>query len=74
MVIDFRVSLNVEETHVEPSDIVFGDVDGVCIIPFAARDEVFRQALEKVRGENQVRTALQKGMTATQAFKRYGIL
>jgi regulator of RNase E activity RraA len=74
VVLDFRVPLNIEGTRVAPGDIVFGDIDGVCVVPVAACDEVFRRALEKVRGENQVRTALQSGMTAAEAFKQYGIL
>jgi regulator of RNase E activity RraA len=73
-VLDFRVPLNVEGIRVEPGDIVFGDIDGVCIVPAKVRDEVFRRAFEKVRGENQVRTALQTGMTAVEAFQQYGIL
>jgi regulator of RNase E activity RraA len=73
-VLDFRVPLDVEGTQIAPGDIVFGDIDGVCIVPAKARDEVFRRAFEKVRGENQVRTALQAGMTAVEAFRQYGIL
>jgi regulator of RNase E activity RraA len=74
IVLDFRVTLNIDGTRIEPGDTVFGDVDGVCIIPASARDEVIRRALEKVRGENRVRTALQAGMSAQEAFKQYGIL
>jgi regulator of RNase E activity RraA len=73
-VVDFRVVLDVEGTQVAPGDIVFGDVDGVCIVPARVRDDVFQQAFEKVRGENQVRTSLEAGMTAVEAFQRYGIL
>lgn len=73
-VLDFRVTLQIGQTCIAPGDVVFGDIDGVCIIPVQARDEVFRRALEKVRGENQVRAALQSGMSAGEAFKQYGIL
>lgn len=73
-VLDFRVPLDIGQTRIEPGDIVFGDVDGVCIVPAESCDDVFRQAFEKVRGENQVRTALRAGMTAVEAFKQYGIL
>jgi regulator of RNase E activity RraA len=73
-VVDFRVPLDVGDTHVDPGDIVFGDVDGVCVVPAKVRDEVFQRAFEKVRGENQVRTALLAGMTAAEAFQQYGIL
>jgi regulator of RNase E activity RraA len=73
-VIDFRVPLDIEGVRVAPGDVVFGDVDGVCIVPQHGIDEVFSRALEKIRGENQVRTALRAGMTAVEAFKKYGIL
>ena len=73
-VIDFRVQLDVEGTSVSPGDIIFGDIDGVCVVPALVRNDVFKQAFEKVHGENQVRTALQAGMTAVEAFKQYGIL
>jgi regulator of RNase E activity RraA len=73
-VLDFRVQLDVKGTCVNSGDIIFGDVDGVCVIPAMIRNDVFKQAFEKVRGENQVRTALQAGMTAVEAFKQYGIL
>ena len=73
-VVDFRVQVDVEGTSVSPGDIIFGDIDGVCVIPALVRNDVFKQAFEKVHGENQVRSALQAGMTAVEAFKQYGIL
>ena len=73
-VVDFRTPIQIQGIRVEPGDIVFGDVDGVCIVPSLAADEVFNKALEKVRGENQVRNALRAGMSARQAFHSYGIM
>jgi regulator of RNase E activity RraA len=66
-VIDFRVPLEIGGVRVEPGDVVFGDLDGVCIVPAPAVDEAFNRALEKVRGEQLVRTALEAGMTAVGA-------
>jgi regulator of RNase E activity RraA len=73
-VLDFRVSLTIDGTQIKPDDIVFGDLDGVCIVPQDVTDDVFCRALDKVRGENQVRASLRAGMTAVEAFKQYGIL
>lgn len=73
-VIDYRVSLEVGTVRVEPGDIVFGDIDGVCIIPRAAEEEAFTRALEKARGEKLVLKAIQGGMSASEAFKTYGIM
>ena len=59
---------------VRPGDLVFGDVDGVVVIPREAEQEVVRRALEKVSGENQSRDALQRGEKLADVFRRLGIL
>lgn len=59
---------------VKPGDLVFGDVDGVVVIPQQAEQEVVRRAIEKVRGENQSREALQRGEKLADVFRRLGIL
>jgi regulator of RNase E activity RraA len=74
MVTDFRIEINIEGTRILPGDIVFGDLDGVCIIPRQIEEEVIRRALEKTAGEHVVKKALQAGMSACDAFEKYGIL
>ncbi len=59
---------------VRRGDLVFGDVDGVVVIPQEAEQEVVRRALEKVAGENQSRDALQRGEKLRDVFRRLGIL
>jgi regulator of RNase E activity RraA len=73
-VIDFRVPLEIGGVRLEPGDLVFGDLDGVCIIPRAAEEEVVRKALEKASQESVLERALREGMSATEAFARYGIM
>ena len=73
-VIDFRVPIEIQGVRIEPGDIVFGDVDGVCVVPQAAEVEVMTKALEKARGEKLVRKAIEEGMSATEAFRTYGIM
>jgi regulator of RNase E activity RraA len=73
-VIDFRVPLEIGGIRVMPKDIVFGDLDGVCVIPRAAEEEVFRRALEKVQKENLVGRAIEGGMSAQEAFKKFGVM
>ena len=55
-------------------DIVFGDRDGVLIVPKDAETDVFNAALEKVRGEKTVEEAIRGGMSAVEAFKTYGVM
>lgn len=73
-VIDFRVPIEIGGVKIFPGDIVFGDVDGVCIIPQVAEQEVFVKSLEKARGEKLVRNAIEAGMSAVDAFRKYGIM
>jgi regulator of RNase E activity RraA len=61
-------------TVVEPGDLVFGDIDGVVVIPRAVEVEVIDAALEKVRGENKVREAIIGGMSTREAFDRFRIM
>lgn len=73
-VVAYRSRLTVGDVAVDPGDIVFGDRDGVCVVPRQCEEEVFVRALEKARGERTVRLALEAGMSAREAFAKYGIL
>jgi len=59
---------------VAPGDVVFGDVDGVVVVPQSREREVLDLALAKVRGENDTRDALLRGETLASVFARLGIL
>jgi regulator of RNase E activity RraA len=73
-VVDFRCPLEVEGVWITPGDLVFGDQDGVVIVPQKHEKETISAALEKARGEKLVRKEIEAGMSSTAAFKKYGIL
>jgi len=73
-VMDYRVPLRVGEAYIRPGDILFGDIDGVCVIPVEAEEEAFTLAVEKARGEHTVKQALEAGMSTVDAFNTYGIM
>lgn len=73
-VIDYRVPIEIGGVRIQPGDIVFGDRDGVCIVPQSAEVEIFMAALEKARGEKTVKEAIKNGMSASEAFATYGIM
>jgi regulator of RNase E activity RraA len=73
-VVDFRLPIEIGGARIEPGDILFADLDGVCVVPRAAEADVFHAAFEKARGEKTVRKALEDGMTAREAFAKYGIM
>jgi len=55
-------------------DLVFGDADGVVVIPRAIEAEVLRLAFEKIKGERHTLQALQRGESLAAVFARYGVL
>jgi len=73
-VIDYRVPIEINGVRIESGDIVFGDLDGVCVVPRKAEQDVFRLALEKARGEKLVAKAIREGMSAVEAFAKFGIM
>jgi regulator of RNase E activity RraA len=73
-VIDFRISVEIGGVLVRPGDIIFGDLDGVLVVPRDAEEDIFSKAIEKARGEKLVRKALEEGSTAVKAFEKFGIM
>ena len=54
--------------------LVFGDADGVVVVPAAAADEVFAKALEKVAAEDRTRDELRAGRSLRDVFDSFGVL
>src|ERR1700723_2668837 len=73
-VVDFRVPVEIGAVRVRPGDILFGDIDGVLLVPAESETEVFTKALEKARGEKLVRKAIEAGSSAVAAFEKFGIM
>jgi regulator of RNase E activity RraA len=73
-VLGYRVPIRFGDVLVQPGDIVFGDRDGVLIVPRSVEVEVFAGAFEKARGERKVLEALQGGMSTVDAFEKFGIM
>lgn len=73
-VIDYRVPIEFNGIPIHPGDIVFGDRDGVLIIPCSVEKEAFEGAIEKARGEKKVKEALESGMSTVEAFNKFGIM
>jgi regulator of RNase E activity RraA len=74
-VVDYRANVEIGNTSVSPGDIVFGDLDGVLVIPQGIEHEVLRTAMERVRREDLVRTAfVRDNMSAADAVAKYGLM
>lgn len=69
----YRVPLTVGGAVVHDGDLIVGDQDGVLAIPRVVESEVIERALHKATTENTLLKDLQRGMTAAEAFHKYGI-
>jgi regulator of RNase E activity RraA len=74
IVVDHRVSIDVDGVDVTPGDLLVGDIDGVLVVPHAVEEEVLALAVAKARAESRVRAAIENGASATDAFKEFGVL
>jgi regulator of RNase E activity RraA len=73
-VAEFRCTVEIGSVLISPGDLIFGDLDGVVVIPRRVEGEVIEKAIQKATGEKVVRKAIEAGMSSTEAFRKYGIL
>ncbi len=73
-VVDFRIPIEVNGVTIRPGDIIFGDIDGVVVVPTEVEDVVIAKALEQVKKEKTAKTLLLKGASAERVFLETGVL
>ena len=73
-VIDYRVPIEIKGTKINPGDIIYADRDGVLVVPKEVETKAFMGAIEKARGEQLVKKALEEGMSTVDAFNKFGIM
>ena len=59
---------------VNPGDLIYGDADGVVVVPQAIEAEVLAAAYEKLKGEKSTLADLQAGISLGAVFAKFGIL
>ncbi|MBZ7926846.1 RraA family protein [Ensifer adhaerens] len=73
-VVDYGIPIEIGGIRIRPGDILFGDRDGVLVIPREAEREAIALALEKAETESKVRLAIEAGMSTVEAFERFGVM
>jgi regulator of RNase E activity RraA len=68
------VTVECAGVRVRPGDIIFGDADGVVVIPHEVEEEVLSRAFARVAGENATEEALRRGDKLADVFARFGVL
>lgn len=74
MVTAYNVPVECGEVLVNPGDFVFGDRDGIIVVPRAMVEQTLELAADKVRRENHSRAELMNGAYLRDVFAKYGVL
>jgi regulator of RNase E activity RraA len=73
-VVAIDVPIECAGVRIESGDLIFGDVDGVVVVPRRMEADVIARALEKVHGESLTRDELLRGAKLKDVYDRYGVL
>ncbi|MGF1649087.1 MAG: RraA family protein [Hyphomicrobiaceae bacterium] len=73
-VLDYRCAVEIAGIMIQPGDLLFGDAEGVVVIPREAEQEIIDAALEKAETEDKVGEAIRGGMSAVKALETFGVM
>lgn len=73
-VIDADVTVQCAGVTISPGDIVFGDADGVVVVPRVIEQAVAAAATERLKGENKTKAALLAGRSLAEVYEEFGVL
>jgi regulator of RNase E activity RraA len=73
-IVDCQVPVKIGNTIIRPGDFVFGDTDGVVIVPKDITFDVLLSAEDIFEREKGMRAELRRGVSVTDAYAKYGSL
>lgn len=71
-IIEWNCDIQIGSTTIHPGDWVFGDIDGVVIIPADLVTDVIAKTEETVLREEKMRVDLEAGDRPSKVFERHG--
>ncbi len=69
-----QIELEIDGIRIAPGDLIFGDHDGVVVVPAELEAEVITRAYEKIRNEAAARTALLSGSFMRKVWDEHRVL
>lgn len=69
-----QIPVTMDGVTINPGDYIFGDIDGVVIIPKDIVDEVLDRSFETVEKENKVRDGLLNGASLQEVYSAVGAI
>lgn len=74
IVTNYNIPTDCGGVVVHPMDLIFGDFDGVVVVPAEAVKEVIKIATDKANRENSSRSELAEGAYLRDVYAKYGVL
>lgn len=71
-ILDWNCEITIGGVVIRPGDWIFGDADGVVVVPAEIVEEVIAEAEGKAREEEEMRRELARGALPSQVFRRLG--
>lgn len=71
---EYQVAIEIGQVVIHPGDFVFGDTDGVVIVPKAMILDVLEAAENVYQREGCMREELRRGVPIEEAYRKYGSL
>ena len=68
----WQVPIKIGDVMIRPGDIVFGDIDGVIVVPRSMAYEVLLRGEEIAGAESEIKRWIQEGMSAGEVVDRGG--
>ena len=74
LLVDLDVPIMCGDVLVNPGDVIFGDNDGVVVIPKDTLDDTLNYALEKLQREENTRREVERGDKLVDVYSRHHVL
>jgi len=69
-----QIPVEIDGVTINPGDLIFGDIDGIVVIPKELGDEVIDRALELIKDEDSVRDGLLAGDSLEKVYTEIGAI
>jgi 4-hydroxy-4-methyl-2-oxoglutarate aldolase len=67
----YNTSVTIEGVTINPGDVVFGDANGVVVIPQQHFEEVYAELMKSIEGEHRTAAGLNEGRAAQELFTEF---
>lgn len=71
---EHQIPVVIDGVTINPGDIIFGDIDGVVVVPKNIAREVFEKGIEIIEKEDKVREGLLEGKSLESVYKEIGAI